>query len=92
MITFTNNIELFEADNNKNFEIFIGTIPNKYGLSVKILKTSNDIKFSYDLIDEKTGKVVGCRYVDRTIYNFAFRQAPDKFRWLRSTTKVRKPI
>jgi hypothetical protein len=92
MITFTKNIELFEIDDTKNFEIFIGTIPNRYGLSVKIVKTSNDVKFSHDLINEKTGKVEGGRYLDRTIYNFAFRQAPDKFHWIRSTTKVRKPI
>ena len=89
MISFTKDIVTFIPDRNKKLERVFGLMPNRYGLSLMIFLTKNKIKFSKDLIDHDTGEKFEGYYKDLYVYNFAYRQSPERFHWIRNRTDVR---
>ena len=70
-LTITNNIELITLPKEEKFHIFIGKIPNRFWFSIKIFKTSNEVKYADNLVNPDNGDIFKGNYVERNIYTYS---------------------
>jgi len=89
-ISFTSDIENYKAK-NKKYELVFGLVKSK-GISIKFIFTSDNKKYAFDLIDEKTYEPYEGWYVDKLFYSLSYRKIQNKFKFIKSITKVRAPL
>jgi len=76
-ISFTKDIERFSFSRNKSFEIVIGIVKSTFGLTLKVVRTNKDVKFTKDLINHNTGVSYAGSYRDRNISSYYWRKHND---------------
>jgi len=93
MITFTKDIENFKLSEDKNFEIVIGQVKGRGGLSIKIVKTYPETLYAMDLVSHENGEIYSGYYQKINWWSMGFRKVDGKWYFYRpSTLSIRKPV